>query len=70
MGKLFVQPLRWWAESAPSPWLHMVKISKNLDVTAVIPVAPVDTRVVGRSENPGVPVLSSWNESQLSTWAH
>ena len=53
------RPVRWWAESAPSHWLNRVKVSENLGATVVVPVAPVDTS----------PSLSSWNESQLSTWA-
>ena len=42
MGNFLVRPLRWWAESAIPGW-NRVKGPENLDATAVVPVAPVDT---------------------------
>ena len=47
-----MQPLRWWAKSAP-PGGDMVKAFENLGVTSVAPVAPVDTSLcsVMQSEN-------------------
>ena len=41
-GKIYVRPLRWWAESALPGW-DRVKVSENLGATAVAPVAPVVT---------------------------
>ena len=40
--KIWLQPLQWWAASAPSGG-NMVKVSQNLGATSVAPVAPVDT---------------------------
>ena len=37
-----MQPLQWWAESAP-PGGDRVKVSESLGATSVAPVAPVDT---------------------------
>ena len=41
-AKIWVLPLQWWVESAPSG-CNRVKVSQNLGATAVAPVAPVDT---------------------------
>ena len=35
--KFLQRSLRWWAESAPSGWIRVVKVSENLGV--VVPVA-------------------------------
>ena len=41
VGKIWMPPLRWWAESAP-PGGDRVKVSENLGA----PVAPVDTSLL------------------------
>ena len=40
-----MQPLRWWAESAPHRG-YRVKVSENLGATAVTLVAPEDTSLM------------------------
>ena len=40
-----MRPRQWWAESAPLGW-NRVKVSENLGVTAVAPIAPVDTSLL------------------------
>ena len=40
VGKIWMPPLRWWAESAPPG--DRVKVSENLGA----PVAPVDTSLL------------------------
>ena len=37
-----MRPLQWWAKSSP-PGGDRVKVSENLGVTSVAPIAPVDT---------------------------
>ena len=49
-GKIQVQPLQWWAKSAPHGW-DRVKVSEKIGATAVAPVAPADTSLVGIHKN-------------------
>ena len=41
-GECYLRPLHWWAESTPLG-LDRVKVSENVDATAVAPVAPAAT---------------------------
>ena len=43
IGKIWMRPLQWWAESAPPPGGDRVKVSENLGAIFVAPVSPVDT---------------------------
>ena len=44
--KIQVRPHQWWAESAPFRWNRIFKVSEDLGMTAVVPVAPVDTSLL------------------------
>ena len=62
MENFYLRPLQWWAESAPLGW-YRVKVSENLDATAVALVAPVVTSLNGKAGKAAV--LEGWAEILL-----